>query len=190
MKLLPAIFLLLSFLNCFPQQKEFELEGIIVDSISSPIADAYIINMRTQEKSVSQTNGIFNVKVLPGDSLGILHIAYNRKFVRVFDLMKNPVIQLDAENVNIGQVDVSASQQSDYEKVMNNISSISETNFYEAPKIETNPDPTMQLMIEHNKVLRSEATSLRFLRFSPSGFIGKVLQKLKKKKDRKKKNNR
>lgn len=171
--------------NCFSQQEEFELEGRITDSTLIPVADAYIINMRTQEKSVSQKNGVFNVKVLPTDSIAILHVSFNRKFVRVFDLMKNPVIQLETDNRNIGQVDVSANQKSDYQKVNENISSITETKFYEAPKIEPEPEPAMQLMIEHNKVLRSEATSLRILRFSPSEKIGKLFQKLKKKKKRK-----
>ena len=176
-----------SCFNCFSQQ-EFELEGRIIDSTSAPVADAYIINMRTQDKSVSQKNGVFELKVLPSDSIAILHVSFNRKFVRVFDLMKNPVIQLETGNRNIGQVDVSANEKSDYQKVMENLSSISETRFYEAPKIEPEPEPTMQLMIEHNRILRPESSSLRLARFSPSEQIGKLFQKLKKKKERKRKN--
>jgi hypothetical protein len=185
MRLILLLILLTVLGRCYSQQKEFELEGLVVDSTLNPIEDAYIINMRTMEKSISKPSGVFQVNVLSGDSLAILHVSFNRKYVRVFELLKNPVVKLETENVNIGQVDVSARQETDYEKVMKNISSISETKYYETPKIESDPDPSMQLMIVHNRILRSEATSLRLMRFSPSKQIGKLFRNLKKKKDRK-----
>lgn len=158
------------------------LEGVVADSTAKPVPDAYIINFRTQEKSISRENGVFAVNVLPNDSLAIVHVSYNRKIVRVFDLIKNPVVTLASDNINIEQVNVSPRQKSDYQRAMNNISSISDLQLYSAQKIDMAPEPTMEMMIKNNTILRSEASSLRLFRFSPSVQIRKLVDKIKKKK--------
>ena len=158
------------------------MEGMIVDFNAQPIADAYIINLRSHEKSVSKQNGVFEMQVLPNDSLVISHISYFRKLIHVFTLMKNPVVILDGENLNIKQVDVAASKKTDYQRAMANIASISDIKLYNDPKIDIEPELTMQMMTENNRYHRSEATSLRILRFSPSEKIKQLIKKLKKKK--------
>lgn len=181
MKLLPVfMFFLLSFKLC-AQSEEVELEGIVVDSTSIPVADAYIINFRTQEKSVSKSNGVFKVSVLHEDSLAIIHVAYSRKIIRVFDLARNPVVKLDTDNIKIKQVNVSANYKTDYERAMQNIASISDVQLYRNSKRDNNPEPTMEMMIQNNRVMRTEAASVRILRFSPSEQIKKFLNKIKKK---------
>ena len=180
MKFLPAILFILSFLNCASQEKKFELQGQVVDPDLIPVQDAYIINLRTQERAVSRANGVFGLQVLPGDSLVITHVSFLRKKVYVFDLLKNPVVKLEPENVDIEQVLVSPNRKTDYELARENISSISEIKTFSSPKIKSYPERTMQLMTEHNHLLRSEATSVRIVRFSPSVQIRKLVKKLKK----------
>jgi hypothetical protein len=184
MKLLPFFAIVLVYLNCYSQQDVFQLEGMVVDSASQPVADAYIINLRSYEKSVSKQNGVFGMKVLPGDSLVITHISYNRKMISVFSLMKDPVIVLEEENLNIGQVDVSPNHRSAYVQAMKNIASIDDIKFYNDPKINMEPELSMQMMREQNNYLRSEATSVRILRFSPSEKIKKIIRKLKRKNEK------
>lgn len=182
MKLLTVFALVFAYFSCYSQQEEFQLEGMVVDSTSRPIADVYIINLRNHEKSVSKQNGIFEMSVLPEDSLVLTHISYDRKIINVFTLLKNPVIKLIGENLNIRQVDVSPNQKTDYQRAMNNIYSISNIKYFDDPKIDTEPELSMQMMTEHNRYLRSEATSIRLLRFSPSEEIQKLIGSSKKKK--------
>ena len=182
MKFLTVCTLVFVYLSCYSQQEEFQLEGMVVDSTSQPIADVYIINLRSHEKSVSKQNGIFEMSVLPDDSLILTHISFDRKIIHVFTLLKNPVITLMGENLKIRQVDVSPNKKTDYQRAMDNISSISNIKYYDDPKIDIESELSMQMMTEHNRYLRSEATSVRLLRFSPSEEIQKLIRSLKKKK--------
>ncbi len=181
MKYLAAVILLLSFVPCFSQQQEeFLLEGQVTDSTKTPLADAYIINTRTQQMAVSKSNGIFAIRVLPADSLVLIHLAYIRKTVKVFALLKNPVVELTSDNINIAQVDVSPGAQSDYERARRNVAGLAEIKPVSYSKIDPNPQPVMQMMTENNRIMKTQASSVSVLRFSPSEQIGKLLKKWKK----------
>ena len=175
------------FFSTYGQQNEFQLEGKIVNSNGNQIPDAYIINYRNLDKRISLANGIFDIWVLPTDSLIISHISYYRKKVSVYELLINPVIQLETDTINIIEVDVSPEYKTDFERAHENLLFLSEMDVPAFTKIETETEPVQQLMLEHNKVLRSGASSITMVRFSPSEQIEKIIQKIKK---RKKKNPR
>ena len=167
------------------QDKEFNLQGQVVDSKQNPIPDAYIVNLRNSVKDVSRSNGVFEVGVLPGDSIVISHISFLRKVVTVHQLMINPIVQLDLDTINIRPVNISASQKSDYEKALKNMESI-EFDFRPQPDDNYTESEKMQvLMNTEDRVQRTASSSLSLVRFSPSEEIGKMFAKRKKKKEAK-----
>ncbi len=76
MKQLLLIILVFAFLNAASQQEEIHIQGQVVDAKNTPVPDAHVFNERNSTKSVSGINGIFDVKVLPGDSIIITHISF------------------------------------------------------------------------------------------------------------------
>lgn len=167
------------------QDKEFNLQGQVVDSKQNPIPDAYIVNLRNTVKDVSRSNGVFEVGVLPGDSIVISHISFLRKVVTVHQLMINPIVQLDLDTINIRPVNISASQKSDYEKALKNMESI-QFDFRPQPDDNYTESEKMQvLMNTEDRVQRTASSSLSLVRFSPSEEIGKMFAKRKKKKEAK-----
>ncbi|HPE75812.1 MAG TPA: hypothetical protein PLC80_06970, partial [Draconibacterium sp.] len=176
-----SVFVLFSYYS-FSQEKEFLLQGQIVDRNNNPISDGYIFNERSSVKSVSKDNGVFDVLVLPGDSIIISHISFIRKLVSVHQLMVNPVVQLDLDTVNIRPVNISASEKSEYEKAMKNIESI-EFDLRPQPDDEyTESERMTNLLNTENQVERAYSNSLNLMQFSPSEEIGKLISKRKKKK--------
>ncbi len=179
-------FLLLIFVfaafQSFSQEKEFFLQGQVVDRNNNPISDSYIFNERNSVKSVSKTNGVFDLMVLPGDSIIISHISFMRKVVTVYQLMVNPVVQLELDTVNIKPVNISASEMSDYQKAMKNIDRM-EFDFRPQPEDNyTETERMKNLLNTENQVERAYSNSLNLLQFSPSEEIGKFFSKRKKKK--------
>jgi len=183
MKQLLLVILVLAFMGTFAQQKEFYIQGQVIDSKKNPVADAYVFNERNSSKFVSRSNGIFDVWVLPGDSIIITHISFIRKVVTVHQLMVNPVVQLEIDTINIKSVNVSASQRTDYEKAMTNIQSI-EFDFRPSPDDGYTEGERMNaLMQSEDEIQRVSASSVSLVRFSPSQEIGKLISKRKKKKE-------
>ncbi len=166
----------------FAQQKEFRIQGRVVDKKGNPIPDAYIINSRNYSKNTSRENGVFDVQVLPADSLIVSHVSFFRKTVTVFQLMKNPVIQLSLDTINILQIDVLSDEMTDAERAAKNVNSI---NFDMKPKPGgdnyTETERMDNLVSTENRVLRSEASAVTY-QFSPSEVIGNLIGKIQKRK--------
>jgi hypothetical protein len=166
------------------QENEFILQGQVVDSRQNPVADAYIFNIRNSVKDVSKSNGVFSVWVLPADSIIISHISYLRKVVTVYQILKNPVVKLDPDTVNIKPVNVSASQRTDYEKAMKNIQGMG-FDFRPLPDdAYTESERMKDLLNTENRVQKSAASALTY-QISPSEIFGKLAEKRKKKKEAK-----
>lgn len=182
MKLLLLFLTLFVTYSSFAQEERFQIEGRVLDTEGKPIQDAYVINFRTLYKYVSRENGVFNIWVLPGDSLVISHISYHRKVVKVFDLLLNPYIELKLDSINIKEVNISPDQKTENQIAQQNVADIKLQNFPVYTKIDDEPNPVKEMVTEHNKVLRSEAQSLTLVRFSPSAILGKLVEKRKKKK--------
>ena len=92
MKQFLVIILVFTFLGSFAQQDEVHIQGQVVDVKKNPVADAHVFNVRNSSRSVSRINGIFDVRVLPGDSIIITHISFIRKVVTVHQLDRKSVV--------------------------------------------------------------------------------------------------
>lgn len=185
MKQLLLLMLVFSFLNSFAQDKEFFLQGQVVDAKKNPVSDVYLFNPRNSSKTVSRSNGVFDMWVLPADSVIISHISFLRKTVTVYQLMVNPIIQLDIDTINIRSVNVSASQRTDYEKAMKNIESIGFDFRPNSDDVYTETERMQSLMQKEDQVQRVAASSVRLVGFSPSEEINKIFAKHRKKKEAK-----
>lgn len=182
MKLLPAFLILFICFNSYSQQEVFYIEAQIVDNNSKPLGNVYILNYRNLDKAVSKQNGVFNMWVLPSDSLMISHVSYNRKVIRVFDLLVNPIVQIELDTINIMQVNILANPLNDYEKAKKNIESI---NFSLKPPVDetfTEKELVQDMLDRENKIMKSEANSLNLISFSPSKIVGFVSKKIKRRK--------
>jgi hypothetical protein len=185
MKKLLLLILIFAFLSSVAQEKEFHLQGQVVDAKQNPISDVYLFNPRNSGKNVSRPNGVFDVWVLPGDSIIISHISFLRKSVTAYQLMVNPIVQLELDTIKIRSVNVSASQRTDYEKAMKNMERI-EYDFKPLPTDNYTETEKMQVLMKtEDRVQRTAASSVSLARFSPSEEIGKMIAKRKKKKEAK-----
>jgi hypothetical protein len=124
MKPILFLFPVLLFFNSFSQQEELQIQGRIVDKSGNPVPDAYVINLRNMDKNTTRDNGVFDAHVLPTDSLIITHVSFFRKIITVYSLMKNPVVQLSPDTINIPQIDVLSNQMTDAERAKQNIENI------------------------------------------------------------------
>lgn len=179
--LLLILFLGLSAVSS-AQLKTFLLEGQVVDQNNQPISDVYVVNLSNLEKDISRSNGVFSFWVAPSDTLVLSHISFNRKMVSVTSLLVNPIVRMESENIDIPEVRVSPDQLSDLDKANQNLEFIKE--YQPAVKMrmqqeEANPVNTM--VTENNDLMRSEASSINIVQFSPSEQLGALFTKLKKK---------
>ncbi len=185
MKLIVLFILVLTFLKTVAQQEEFQMQGQIVDSNKKPVTDVYIYNTRSLVRVASRVNGIFDMTLLPKDSLIITHISYIRKTVTAYDLMVNPVIQLELDTVSIRQVNISGSQKTEYDNAMKNLERI-DFDFRPHPTDNfTEEEQMKELMKTEDRVQRVSASSITLYSFSPSQVISKWSEKRKKRKEAK-----
>ncbi len=162
--------------------QEFTLQGKITDSAQNLVSDAYVFNIHNSARCFSTGNGLFELRVQPSDTLIISHISFLRKMVTVYELLKNPVVMLETDTLNIKPVKVTGNLQTAREQAMKNINY---QTFDALPRIGDNfseTERTAQLMKTENRVLRTEASSVRIASFSPSAVIGKFAEKRAKRK--------
>lgn len=184
MKILVTLTFLLYFFGSFAQQEKFLLQGRVIDQAGKAVSDVYIVNLNTHEKDISHTSGIFAIWVLPDDSLVFSHIAYYRRVVTVNSILLDPDVTIVSEHVNIPEVIVNPEQKTEMENAKANLEFL---NDFKAPgfvKIDSNDnDPVSATMRENNSVLRSEASSISIIRFSPSVVLSTLINN-KQKRDR------
>lgn len=180
----PLILFLLTIvsLSSFGQENRFSIQAKIVDIKGDPVSDVYIVNLVSNEKDISLSNGIFTINASAGDSLILSHISYFRKIVTVHSILLNPIIEMYSENVDIPEVRITPDQKSAIDRANQNMEFLNEYN----PEVKIRlakeeADPVTSIMTENNELMRSEASSLSLVRFSPSESIGKLFTKLKKK---------
>lgn len=180
------IFLFLLFLGlssvASAQLKTFLLEGQVVDQNNKPIPDVYVVNLSNMEKDISRSNGVFSFWVAPSDTLVLSHISYNRKKISVTSLLVNPIVRLQSESVDIPEVRVSPDQLSDIDRANKNLQFMQEYKPVVNMRMkQEEADPVSTVVTENNDLMRSEASSINIVRFSPSEQIGELFTKLKKK---------
>ena len=182
MKLVLIITLSFLCLYAFSQEKEFLIEAQIIDSNQNSLNDVYVLNYRNLDKTISNENGIFGLWVLPEDSLMISHISYHRKIIHVFELLKNPVIQIDIDTINILEVNIFSRQKTDSEKAMENIKSIEFDLRPQPGESFTEKEMVQDMLNRENGIMRSEATSLNIISFSPTFIFDIIASKVKRRK--------
>ena len=175
-QVLLVVLILINFCSIVQEQR-IVIQGKIVDAKGEPVSDVYIVNLVSNEKDISLKNGVFTIKISPTDSLAISHISYFRKVVSVHSLLINPVITLESENVNIQEITVSPEQKSELDLANENIQQIEWDVRPQPGDAFTESERVNYLMTENNKVLRTEASSLTFTRFSPGEILGKWKKK-------------
>lgn len=184
MKTITALLLISCCINSVAQKKSFIIKGTIVDKKGIPISDVYVINPRTFEKEITRQNGIFTITVIPKDSLVFSHISYLRRFARVVDIQQNPEVILEAENVQIPEINVSPNQISDMDKAKKNLSFLKNHTPIKYNKMKPESNPLETTITEHNRLMRAESGSISFLPIL--GFVtnkaDKVVQKRKRRK--------
>lgn len=158
------------------------IQGKIVNQKDEPVSDVYIVNLVTNEKDISSSDGVFTIRVLPTDSIILSHISYFRKIVPMHEILLDPIIKLYSENVDIPEVTVTPEQKSDIDRANKNLEFLDE--YKPTTKIrmqQEEAEPVTAIMTEHNDQMRVEASSISLVRFSPSENVGKLFTKLKKK---------
>ncbi|MCY1718813.1 hypothetical protein OU798_00570 [Prolixibacteraceae bacterium Z1-6] len=163
MKTIPALLFLFCCFNTFSQDEKIILQGKVVNTNGDPISDVYIINSSNYEKDITLANGIFTITVSPGDSLILSHISYNRKSVQVYTLLKAPVITLESDNIEIPEITVTPDNAGDLEKAKKNLSFLKDYKVQSYTKIKPESDPVQDIMTEHNKMMRTEASSINLM---------------------------
>ncbi|MDX8340656.1 hypothetical protein SLH46_15770 [Draconibacterium sp. IB214405] len=163
------------------QIKRFLVQAQIVDQNDDPISDVYVVNLDNHEKDISHENGGFTLWVSPNDSLVLSHISYFRKIVSVQSLLVNPKVQLISEHVDIPEIVVSPEQITDIDRARGNMVFMDEYSSPVRMRIEEEDgNPVTWIMTANNVYLRSEASSISLVAFSPSESIGRLFTNLKK----------
>ncbi|WP_319502060.1 hypothetical protein [uncultured Draconibacterium sp.] len=162
----------------------FILEGKTVNNEGLPIADVYVINPRTLEKDITRANGVFKLAVSAQDSLIFSHISYFRISVQVYNLLQNPIVKMESEDVQIPEVIVSPERKTDTERAQENLNFLNDYKPLKYNKMKPESDPTTTIMTEHNRLMRTEAASVSLLPILgvPLKAIDKAVQKRKKRK--------
>jgi len=174
--LLVLFFIFCSFVS-YSQQEEFHIQGQILDENNIPITDVIIVNLRDNSQHISRQNGIFNIWILPSDSIFITHVTYLDKIISAFDLLSNPIVKLEPDTVSINEVNVYETKKTDFERAMENIEEIKYDPRPRATDGFSEADRMKQLLQTHNKSERAAASSLTY-GFSPSAVIGKIVDKI------------
>ena len=183
MKQVLLAILILSGLCSIAQEERMTIQGKIVDMKGEPVSDVYIINLVSNEKDITLNNGVFTIKIFSTDSLILSHISYLRKVVTAGSLLLNPVVTLESESMNVGEVTVSPGQKSDLDNAWENIQAIEWDIRPQPGDAYSVSERANQLMTENNRLMRTEASSVSLLKFSIGDLLGKWKKNRKKRKN-------
>ncbi|WP_297096836.1 hypothetical protein [uncultured Draconibacterium sp.] len=185
MKTITILLAITCCINAYAQDPPtFIIEGKTVNNEGLPIADVYVINPRTLEKDITRANGVFKLSVSAQDSLIFSHISYFRVSVKVYNLLQNPIVNMESENVQIPEIVVSPEHKTDLKRAQENLDFLDSYKPLKYNKMKPESDPTTTIMTEHNRLMRTEAGSISFLPILgvPLKAIDKAVQKRKKRK--------
>nr|WP_321354985.1 hypothetical protein [uncultured Draconibacterium sp.] len=185
MKTITILLAITCCINAYAQDPPtFIIEGKTVNNEGLPIADVYVINPRTLEKDITRANGVFKLSVSAQDSLIFSHISYFRISVQVYNLLQNPVVKMESEDVQIPEVVVSPEQKTDLKRAQENLDFLNDYKPLKYNKMKPESDPTTTIMTEHNRLMRTEAASVSLLPILgvPLKAIDKAVQKRKRRK--------
>ena len=176
-----TILLLFSSLVLSAQEKAFLLEGRIVDQLMQPVTDVYVVNLSNHNKDISRVNGVFSIWVTPSDSLIFSHISYYRKVVKVYSLLLNPMVMLESENINIPEIRISSAELTDMDRSEENMNFLNSYKPLKLERLAVENNPVYNIMTENNDLMRSDASSVHIVSFSPSQTFSQLFFKFKRK---------
>ncbi|WP_163323074.1 hypothetical protein [Draconibacterium mangrovi] len=185
MKSITILLAITCCINAYAQDSpSFIIEGKTVNNEGLPIADIYVVNPRTLEKDITRANGVFKLSVSAQDSLIFSHISYFRISVKVYNLMQNPIVKMESEDVQIPEVIVSPEQKTDSERAQENLNFLGDYKPLKYNKMKPESDPTTTIMTQHNRLMRTEAASVSLLPILgiPLNAIDNAVQKRKRRK--------
>ena len=89
-KCLLSILFISTFINGLPQDNDkiFELSGIVFDEEFNPVISAHVINFRSRQIDITDSDGVFHIRVKKGDSILIKNISSRDTIIRI----RNPVM--------------------------------------------------------------------------------------------------
>ena len=107
--LLTAVIIVIALLS-FAQDTAlmFRFTGRIIDPDSLPVENAYLVNYRNAKAYATNSDGMFNIPVISGDSLKLIHVAYRSKIVKLSPQFTTITVEFEdnmIEAVNIKSVD-------------------------------------------------------------------------------------
>ncbi len=182
-RILPLIMLMISLLGMAQEEGSYLLKGLILGPDTLPVPGAYIINYNDLKVYSSKTSGRFNIWVQPGDSLKINHVSYIPQMVYADSVRIKPNIILEIDTRTIKQVDIGPDKQAKY--LEETVKSIKNTDIIIYKRMSPETKPVGWLVMQENKLLRNEASSIRLASFSTGEVIGLfVNEKRKKRKDK------
>ncbi|HPF51447.1 MAG TPA: carboxypeptidase-like regulatory domain-containing protein [Draconibacterium sp.] len=178
--LFTSIFLVISVV-LFAQEKPFLIEGQVVDALMQPVPDVYVVNLNSHQRDISNANGVFSLRVTPGDSLIFSHISFFRQVVKISTLLLNPVVMLESEHVDIPEIRISANELSDVQRAEMNMTFLQTYKPQKMERMFVQNDPVYDIAVENNRELRTEASSIHLISFSPSEALHLLYSKFKRK---------
>jgi len=178
--LFTSIFLLISVV-LFAQEKPFIVEGQVVDPLMQPVPDVYVVNLNSHERDITNANGVFSLLATPGDSLIFSHISFFRQVVKISTLLLNPVVMLESEHVDIPEIRISANELSDVQRAEMNMTFLQTYKPQKLERMFVQNDPVYDIAVENNRELRTEASSIHLISFSPSETLHLLYSKFKRK---------
>lgn len=104
-KLLSLFFFLLYFQFSFSQEKRIEMNGVVINQSSKGLINSHIVNLSTNEGTVSDDNGKFTIHAKKGDWIQISNIqflgkkikvtngSFNARFLRVYLLPRTNLLE-------------------------------------------------------------------------------------------------
>lgn len=103
-----SILFISTFINGLSQNnnKIFRLSGIIYDEEFNPLISAHVINLSSKQIDITDSDGVFQIKIKSGDSILIKNISYRDTIIRIGNPVMIYTIKLKKEIYPINELRV------------------------------------------------------------------------------------
>lgn len=122
MRHLIFVLLLIMASDLNAQQPRSTISGIIVSPDSLAIPDVTIVSSRTGKTIHTNAAGYFKTEMIPGDSLFVYHISFERRYITAKDNGKLIILKPEVQVIKqVNVKDVSKQEQKNLEATMDDI---------------------------------------------------------------------
>ena len=182
--LLTALLILFSF-HIFSQENTFLLKGRVLDPLSDPVGNAYIIIFRTLSAYATNNKGEFTVPVTENDSILVNHLSFLPKKISIGTVLDYPDIYLEYDTFLIKEVVIIPGPDRDSTALDKTMKQIRNADIRIYKRMNPDLNRVQQSVIENNIVFRSQAASVSLFSFSPLSVIQSINNQKKRKKETK-----